>query len=62
LDGKVEEIQFEIRKTRHINEEIVKNELPKMSSTLFQIVELLAETKLMAMEEKESESAMKKYF
>ncbi len=58
----MEDKQFEIRRTRHINEEIMKNDLPKVTSTLSKVVEILAEIKLMANEEKISENVMDSYF
>ena len=58
----MEDKQFEIRRTRHINEEIMKNELPKLTSTISKVVELLAEIKLMAKEEMISENVMDSYY
>ena len=40
----------------------MKNELPKVTSTLSKILELLAEIKLMAKEEKINENVMDSYY
>lgn len=47
LDSKINSGQLELNQIKHINSEIVKNELPQLGSLMFDLVQILAEINLL---------------